>query len=240
MIQTAIRPFTDAEREEVERQLLNSVNDPTPNWWANFGAGVIGAFVGGLCGLAIAYLLIRSGLPMMVTLAMGSVVGFVIGWEKHAQQEQWIAQSRRRQATQLAKRWQCGEVEEVTVSASGVIQIEDCYDGINGYFFDIGDQKVLYLRADILWDAAEEAGPEERDAASFLPSVFRLIRYPDTNDEVLRLEPLGPLLTPLRTISVNGIEEEYYELVDGEVIEGVSLATLESDLPYLSTTENDE
>lgn len=239
MIQTATRPFTDAEREEVERQLLNWVSEPRPDIYH----GLWGAFLGFVCGAVfslVAMLLVEaSHIWGMVILAGFVFFGIVLGWQGKLGPEDKFLENRRQYAAILARRLQRGEMEEVTVSASSVVQIEDRYDGITGYFFDIGDRKILYLGEDTLWNAAEQAGPDERDADTFLPSAFRLIRYPDACDEVLRLEPLGPLLTPIRTVFATEAEE-YYELIDGDVIEDVSLATLESDLPYLFTTEPDE
>ncbi|MBC8134449.1 MAG: hypothetical protein H8F28_01005 [Fibrella sp.] len=238
MIQTATRPFTDAEREAVERQLLNYITEPRRSEIPN---ALWGAFTGFVCGAIlamIAMLLFEVSETWGANIIAVSVVsGFVLGWR--SQQRDAIAHqnNRRQHAAKLAKRLQRGEMEEVIVTASGVVRVEDREVGINGCFFDIGDREVLYLSEDTLWNAAENAGPDGRDAETFLPSAFRLTRYPDARDEVVHLKPVGPLLTPLRTIVSSWLENEYYDLADGEVIEGVSLATLEKDLPYLSGSE---
>ena len=235
MIQTAIRPFTDAEREEVERQLLDFVSEPVYHGlphplWGAFGGFVVGAILSMVAMLVFD----ASDLWGAVLLITSVMAGFALAWHSHRESETVFRNNRRHYAARLARRLQRGEMEEMTVTASGVVRVVDNYDEVNACFFDVGDNRVLYMREDSLWNAAEDAGPDARHGETFLPSAFRLTRYPDAADEIVHLEPLGPPLTPLRTLCVSGLEEEYYELSNLDVLEGVSLATLEKDLPFLS------
>ncbi len=241
MIQTATRPFTDTERDEVEQQLLYFASEttyrglPHPLWGA-FGGFVVGAILS-----MVAMLVFEVSDRWGATLLVASVLaGFALASHTHRQSEIVFRNNRRQYAARLAKRLQRGEMEEMTVTASGVVRVVDNYDEINACFFDIGDNRVLYIREDSLWDAAESAGPDERDAETFLPSAFRLTWYPDADDEIVHLEPLGPQLTPLRTLCVSGLEEEYYELGNLDILENVSLATLEKDLPFLTASGSGE
>lgn len=241
MIQTAIRPFTDAEREEVERQLLDYVSEPVrshvpPALWGAFA----GFLAGAVCAL-VAMLVFGASDTWGTILLVGTVlIGFCLAWRESRQGEIISRSNRRQYAARLAKRLVRGEIEEFTVAASGVVRVvEDC-DGVSACFFDVGDNKVLFLREEVLWDAAEDAGADERDAETFLPSAFRLTRYPDAYDEIVSVEALGPLLMPLRTLCLSGLEEEYYELSNLDILEGVSLATLENNLSFLAPTDSDE
>ncbi|MBC7806200.1 MAG: hypothetical protein H7145_08620 [Akkermansiaceae bacterium] len=238
MIQTATRRFTDAEREEIERQLLDMVTETRSFADDLSWRGVAGV----ICGIvAIIMVVSLFGIPDawgIGVIVVATVAGFIVDWRVRSQTNDLLHYNRRRYAARLAKRLVRGEIEEMTVTASGVVRVIDNYDGISTCFFDVGNNKVLYLREEALWDAAENAGLDKRDAGMFLPSAFRLTRYPDATDEVIHLEPLGPQLTPLRTLAVSGLEEEYHELTNLDVLENVSLATLESDLPFSLSVES--
>jgi hypothetical protein len=233
MIQTATRPFTDAEREEVEKQLLKHVSEPhwdVPNaLWGAF----LGFIFGAVSSIVIMLAIEGSHIWGAAIIVVSVLTGIVLGWQGILTSRDTLSDGRRQYAAILARRLTRGEMEELTVSASGVVRVEDGNGEGDGYFFDVGDNKVMYLTEGTLWYAAEDASPEERDAETYLPSAFRLKRYPDATYEAAHIESLGPLLTPQRTLRVESMREEYYGLTDGEVIEGVALATLESDLPFL-------
>jgi hypothetical protein len=72
-----------------------------------------------------------------------------------------------------------GEMKETTVTASGVVEVIDNCGETNGYFFDVGGDKVIYLREGTLRDAAEYARHKNPDDDTFLPSAFRVEQYPD-------------------------------------------------------------
>lgn len=229
MIQTTIRPFTDDEREAVAEQLLNVGSAPPWNRLSLMGAVALGAWLGLLFSVLVGVLLERFGVSLSLCLGIGVVTGGVLGWRCQKETERWGLEHRKLHAAWLARCYQRGEMEEVTVTASGVVYLKDGCEEMNGYFFDIGDNKVLFLRETTLRGEAGDADT----GAMVAPSSFRLKRYPDEPYEVIRVEPLGPPLTPLRTISADTVGDEYYELPDGEIIGDVSLATLEKDLPYL-------
>lgn len=120
-------------------------------------------------------------------------------------------------ATQLGR----GEIEETTVTASAIAHVTDG-DEVDGYFFDVGDNRVLFLWSMDMWDDASEETP--------FSTAFTFTHFDDDSGNLYSFADTGESLVPMRELAF--IDHWGDTLCSGAVFENVSLATLETDLPY--------
>lgn len=243
MIQTATRPFTDAEREEVEARLLEAVGGPTYKIRDILSNSLSFAYFGALFGGTLGFLLDYLHMSTACAVSAGIVVTFcffLLGIFDEVNRENKRAEIRKQNAAGIARRLQRGEIEETQVTASGVVRVVDEDEGeVSGFFFDIGGDRVMFLREETLWSFLENTPWCKRDKELVAPSAFRIAWYPDAVGHIIQFESLGPDVSPLRTVGATNFDEEYYALADGEIIEDVALATLATDLPYLSVVDDE-
>ena len=233
MLQTKTRPFTDAERERLEADLIEATKEPTPDYGFVSGVAGICVFFGLVVGMSV-YLILAffewSGLWASVIAGISTAFGFAYGYKRfRSSLDEWQKQTRKEHAATLAKRLGRSEIEETTVIASAVaVAMEPDEGDYSGYFFDIGDNRVLFLWDDALRD-------NEYDLQ--LSSAFTFTQFPGDGRDGIRLNATGQPLEPSRHLSFEQTGDDWSDtFYNGAVFENVSLATLETDLPYLMAT----
>ncbi|MBC8140243.1 MAG: hypothetical protein H7Y38_02240 [Armatimonadetes bacterium] len=232
MLQTKTRPFTAAERERLEAELVEAVADPKPNYEEAFGVGGMCAFFGLLLSLPIigaAVVLGLTGYWLFVIAGVSALIGFAWGFRDGFVESAWQVQARKEHAATLATRLGRGEIEETTVTASAVAHVTDG-DEVDGYFFDIGDNRILFLWSMDAWD-------DTSDEAQ-LSTAFTFTRFNDDSSTLYSLVKTGESLAPVRELAFASADwsDTFYS---GAVFENVSLATLETDLPYLTVAPDE-
>lgn len=232
MLRTYIRPMTEMEREALGEELLNANNNPHSLGeaiWCGIGYGIL-AFVASLFLAQLLRLWTSEIAWMSLLMSAFLAFGFIYGSMRSFKYQR---QARKQHAALLAQRLVRREVEITEVSATAVIEAEpedvieeDRYtDSI--FLFDIGNRQVLFLCGDHLVEMADDG---EVDYVPY--NAFDMVRYPDAPDEIVRIYPKGNPLPISRTLYWNDYET-INELLDGEVLDGITLATIEQDRPDL-------
>lgn len=240
MIERTFRPFTAEERSRLERmgQLMRDLKSPL--WlvdllihWFILIAGTfvaatlcIAAPLGGLLVLLCPQSTPRPVLALCL-FGPGVIATVCVCWRtlSHAA----------RSEPPFDRDLREGQAEQLHVTASEVVELEEYEDEGSGFFFDVGDGRLLYMQGQYLDDDAlnddssSEQPAEDGSAAVRTPRFpcreFEIVRA-SYSQEVLTLRCLGDYLPPSRLMSV-----EHFEggLPDWVVFEG-RLATLERDV----------
>ena len=235
MLQTKARPFTDAERERLEAELIQATTDRKRDHGSAIFSALAGAVFGLITGGFVALFLSIWELPGLwaALVAVGcTLIGLVLGYYRGAKEDrrsdEQSKQYRKEHAVTLATRLGRGEIEETTVAASAVAHVTDG-DEVDGYFFDIGDNRVLFLWSMDMWDDASDETP--------LSTAFTFTRFNDDSGNLYSFADTGEPLASVRELTFTGDWNE--TLYSGAVFESTSLPTLETDLPYLTAAPDE-
>ena len=226
MLRTTIRPFTDAERERLEAELIAATTEPKPDFAQMFSIAATCAFFGLISGWIIAAALIVLESPALWSVAVmgvGTLTGFVLGWQNALKTSARQVQRRKEYAANLATRLGRGEARETRVTASAVATVSDADGDATGYFFDIGDNRVLFF-----WDDLPYKYDDLKPA-----SAFTFVRYADEANTVFDFAVTGDALEPSHHFVLEYRDNRSDTYYNGAVFENVTLAAA---LPGLSAT----
>ena len=238
MTQTRVRPFTDAEREALEQELINQPPEVRTDYASVFGTGLLCATLCLVIGAGIAVLSKQFYLMLPwigVSVAFGGSIVFG-GWrdEMKIRAEQYSVTSAAKSL--VMRRLRQGEMEEVDVVAYDYILLEGLTDGSRGYLLDVGDRRVLFLTCESFAGRASD-GISSADLPG-PPSAFRMSLYPNTSNNPVAIEATAPPLPRGRTTECVPWEGQFRS-VNSTLFESVSLATIEAELPTLFGNEFD-
>ncbi len=238
MMQTRIRPFTDAEREALEQELINQPPEPRQDYARVFGTGLVCltlclAIGAGIAAVSKQFDLILPWVGVSVAFGVTIVGG---GWReergKRAKHHSVVSAVR----ASVAARLRQGEMEEVDVVAYGYILLVGLTDDSQGYLLDVGDRRVLFLTCESF--AGGSGDPIDVVSVPSPPSAFRMSLYPNTSHGPVNIDATAPPLPQGRTIECVPWEGQLQNS-NGTVFEGVSLETIEARLPHLFGNEFD-
>ena len=240
MIERTFRPFTDEERSQLERmnQLMRDLKSPL--WLVDLLIHwfilTVGTFVAAtLCIAAPLVGLLMLFFPqstprLFLALCLfgpGAIATVAVCWRTLAHAA--------RSEPPLDRDLREGQAEQMHVTASEVVELEEYEDEGAGFFFDVGDGRLVYMQGQYLDDYVLVDDPSSEPPTVESSAAVRTARFPCRefeivraahSGEVLTLRCLGDYLQPSRLMRV-----EHYEggLPDWVVFEG-RLATLERDV----------
>jgi hypothetical protein len=245
MIERTRRPFTDEERD-----LLHQISQPARGLRSPLR----------LADLLVHGFILTAGVFLVAMLSIGVLLTVVLLWFVSPAAPRsvvalcllgpsvivtacvcWRTFSRRATSErEIEHDLRDGQAEELHVTASEVVELEEFEDEGPGFFFDVGDGRLLFMQGQYLDDyvSVDESSrdpPAEQAIADGSVSTARTPRFPCREfemvraplcGEVLALRCLGDYLSPSRRMSVAQFEGG---LPDWIVFEG-RLATLEDDV----------
>lgn len=250
---TTYRPLTDHERKGLEnsiQSLQKRLSPPRPlqDMWHHFVIGCILGFFAGILP-ALFLLLFAPGRPYILPVWGAILVGCAVYLSlKNGLTAKPRMQTREKsRADDLARdirRRERGEKEIVHYVVYGAVRVSSpqftalqrtMYS--HGYFFDedvlcdLGNNEAILLPMDSL-DLIEAEMEYEDMAPGDIPTQWELewVRWPNESGGKLQDDRRLPLIS--RTVCWRS-KEAIRQLKHGEIVSGVSFATLEQDFPHL-------
>jgi hypothetical protein len=231
MITITTRTMTPEERHDVEQTVegVRGVYSGCVYFFIQLAGGtVLGMFAFAIPGALLHWL----GAPetvMQVLFVLCSFGGFWLGVRSIRKDRR---EGTQRHLLDLAE----STVQEIHCTVLDAVQVEPFEDEGAGFFLDVGDGKLLYVRrgSDEVYEELNELDEDELDPPEgerrFPCRELRITRTPH-GSLILRMEHLGEPFEPSRVReSLDGQVE--YVPEDGEILTG-SLVTLEADLRRL-------
>lgn len=219
----ATRPLTEEERADL-------ADSATGQGAGASGCAVILALAGGpvigLLGAALVGVFLEGlGLTRLgpLLLLAGAAGGLALGARSLA-----ATRARDRAMRQVFQHdLDAGEAQVTTYAATAALRLEEFEDEGPGYFFDVGEGKLLFLQSPRLGDLEQEEGFPGREI-----DVARTAHSGMVLDVRTRGEKLTAEAAPATLLDVGCLP------TDGEVLGG-SLATLAEDLVRMGRGERD-
>ena len=239
----ATRPATDRELDQIREALDNPPEAisilATLRWLVIWLLGLLLVFV--LLGLVIWAL--SFNLPLLLNPLLGLVAGFLAlvaivflyalasaiaaVWENRKARPEFETVRR----PQLEEALADARVDAVTIRPAAVVALEAFEDEGDGYVFDLGDGRLLFLKGQDLYPSDETMPWPNTD--------FDLVRTHVHGFE-LGLTCRGEYLPPQRTIPLSHCKDEIIWDHEEAFIEGTTLDAFVDDLLDPARLDDDE
>ena len=204
MFQDTVRPLNDKEKRALALRLASFKAD-----WIRFRRrfAVVAA---GLCAVMTPVTVIAGNVSWAIGLTFWSTISALIGaWV-------WVEQvtRRRKRVQQIDLALRGGQVREVRVQASAVVELEEVEDEGACYAFDVGNGTVVFI-----------SGQEFYPSRTFPNADFSLIEVHDTEGVAIEsyLEKRGDRLKISKTISAESRKRlrvpDHLERLDAPLVE---------------------
>lgn len=252
MVEKTTRPISDSDRVilacALERNSGSTVPYDFPRrhyWWAAAGEG----FCSLVLGLIPAIILYQFPLTRPYAFALEAILFLVAvatspyRTARFIQQENALRlQNYEKESSYVGNILESGAVEVIHVTAYGAIEIESVEPVKCGgaYLIDVGNRKALFIRGDYAIDFIEAELEREESGSTATEWTFELKQPLHTSYDGYWMNAPNGLPRLARVVQWQS-QEAREAVTNCQVLDGVSLATLESDLPMLfkRNTDND-
>lgn len=260
MVEKTTRPLTDSDRVILARALEKNREQVVPYdfprrhyWWTAVGEG----FCSLILGLIPAVILYQFPLTRPYVFALVVILFLVTVATSPSRTARFIQQQNalrlqdyENESAYIGKILESGTVEIIHVTAYGAIKIAPPYGekGCGGeYLIDVGNRKALFIRGDYRFEFVESRQKQNQSSSTATEWKFELeqplhLFYQEYEGYEMKAPKGLPLITQSSTRIIEWRSREAHESITNcQVLDGVSLATLESDLPMLfkRNTDND-
>lgn len=215
-----------------EKRILSNLASKKPEnivdkiiWgFITLGGSLLGGlFTAGIFGMILqTFGVIKKGPSPAIQfiLVTGSVAGFILGIVVLIKQRR-ISQNVYNAYSDDLKD---NNVQVLHVTATGAVKVKEFEDEGPGFFLDVGDDKIMYLQGQYLYDVVE--------GLKFPNTEFELIKLPH-GKIILGVNCTGQFLKPLRILNPSVICRHKESLVfDGDIFDG-HLESIEQDFAKL-------